>query len=327
LSAAFTGYRPLALVGVAVLVLVCCVGFAVFFHQPGAKPAATDKPPVAAQTPGATPSGTPARPADSPGGPNQTPATQPTPPAPAVLRLADEAHCLQVAATKSYLAGLVQIPATVIDKGVLRNVPYKSYRAGDYEVNVYGDPGLPVGVEIGVYHNLLKGQNDRYAAKKNCIDFVASILSDAADKKLLVTLNLTKDTAIYDGLTVEVTPETAEDSYGGWWVSAYQVNALDLARASDVELQQIVVQRKEVQTNPANVGEWNANDLTFARPVPTPTPPLPSLVTTPPGPPAVRRPCLRPRLRPEGRNLCACLHPQALTRGAAVPNGRHRTCT
>jgi hypothetical protein len=80
LSAAFTGYRPLALVGVAVLVLVCCVGFAVFFHQPGAKPVATDKPPVAAQTPGATPSGTPARPADSPGGPNQTPAGQPAPP-------------------------------------------------------------------------------------------------------------------------------------------------------------------------------------------------------------------------------------------------------
>ena len=40
-----------------------------------------------------------------------------------------------------WATGLQQIPATVIDKGVMRNVPYQSYRCGeDYEVNVYGDP-------------------------------------------------------------------------------------------------------------------------------------------------------------------------------------------
>lgn len=68
------------------------------------------------------------------------------------------------------MAGLVQIPATVIDKGVLRNVPYKSYRAGDYEVNVYGDPDQPARVEIGVYRSLLTSQD----AKHNCVDFLTS---------------------------------------------------------------------------------------------------------------------------------------------------------
>jgi hypothetical protein len=203
------------------------------------------------------------------------------------LRLAGETRCVEVAASKPYLTGLVQIPATVIDKGVLRNVPYKSYRAGDYEMNVYGDPNRPAGVEIGVYRSLLTSRE----AKRNCIDFVGSVLTDPADRTLLSALNATRDSVVHDGLTVEVTPETADDSYGGWWVSAYLVSALDQARASDAELNQIAVQRDEVQTNPTNRGEWTANDLTFARPVPPPAPPSPSAVppiTSPPPPaPAV----------------------------------------
>ncbi len=60
-------------------------------------------------------------------------------------------------------------------------------------------------------------------------------------------------------------------------MSAYQVDALDQARASDAELHQITVQRKEVQTNQANIGEWSEADLRFARPaVPTPQPPVQS---------------------------------------------------
>jgi hypothetical protein len=47
---------------------------------------------------------------------------------------------------------LKQIPATVIDKGILRNVPYVSYRCGElYEVNIYGDLDHPAGIEAGVY--------------------------------------------------------------------------------------------------------------------------------------------------------------------------------
>ena len=64
-----------------------------------------------------------------------------------------------------------QIPATVIDNGVLRNVPYKSYNAAkDYEVNLYGDPQSPAGLEIGVRGDLLNDDN----AKKSCIGFICA---------------------------------------------------------------------------------------------------------------------------------------------------------
>ena len=181
-------------------------------------------------------------------------------------RLADVTRCLEVAGSKSYLTGLAQIPATVVDKGILRNVPYQSFRAGDYELNVYGDPDRPAGLEIGIYRGLLRSTT----ARRNCIDFVGSVLSHPADQKLLAALKLTtKDMVLLDGLTAEVTTPTEEDSYGGWWVSVYRAKALDHARASDKELSQIAVQRKEVELNSRNAGEWNGNDLKFARPVAT----------------------------------------------------------
>src|SRR5947209_8407943 len=44
---------------------------------------------------------------------------------------------------------LNQIPATVIDVGELRGVPYFSFGAPDVELNVYGDPERPAALEIG----------------------------------------------------------------------------------------------------------------------------------------------------------------------------------
>jgi hypothetical protein len=71
-----------------------------------------------------------------------------------------------------------QIPATVIDTGVMKNVPYQSFRCGsDYEVNVYGDPDAPAAIEIGVYRELLKDQK----AKENCVAFIAAVLGDPID--------------------------------------------------------------------------------------------------------------------------------------------------
>jgi hypothetical protein len=53
-----------------------------------------------------------------------------------------------------WITSLRQIPATVVDKGVMRNVPYLSFQSGDYELNVYGDPDNPAGVEIGIHRRL-----------------------------------------------------------------------------------------------------------------------------------------------------------------------------
>lgn len=138
---------------------------------------------------------------------------------------------------------LTQIPATVIDKGVLRNVPYTSYRAGPYEVNVYGDPDHPAGIEVGVYDPLFRDT----AAKQGCVELVAGSLGDPADVSIVRRLNLAKDIATRDGLTFEVTPPEAEDSYGGWWISVYGEGELDKSRATAEEMKALTVSRAAIR--------------------------------------------------------------------------------
>jgi predicted RNA-binding Zn-ribbon protein involved in translation (DUF1610 family) len=147
-------------------------------------------------------------------------------------RLADEETCRKAAERQSWARGLQQIPATVIDKGVLRHIPYKSFRTGDYEINIYGDPDHPSGLEVGIYKSLIQSQD----AKNQCMEFMAAVLNDPADRTMLKSLKLTQDIQIRDGLSFEVTPETAEDAYGGWWISVYDPAALDRSRASPQEL-------------------------------------------------------------------------------------------
>lgn len=182
----------------------------------------------------------------------------------------------------AWATGLSQIPATVIDKGVLRSVPYMSYRCGtggDYEVNVYGDPDRPAGIEIGVYGALTKDG----AARARCVEFIAAVLGDRTDAALVKAVSLDQDRIERSGLTIEVTPPTAEDAYGGWWVSLYYTNLLDEARASDTELAAITVLTpapdkgtltkvdKQPKTPPAKTGAaepttgWSDDDLRKAR--------------------------------------------------------------
>src|ERR1043166_1358422 len=133
-------------------------------------------------------------------------------------------------AKRSWASELKQIPATVIDKGVLRSVPYTSFVcAYAYEMNIYGDPDNPAGVEIGIRRHLLN--ND--GAKSNCIEFISSILPKKSDREVIAKLNKTKDSAVATGFTFEITPATDEDAYGGWWISVYSEETLASARASE----------------------------------------------------------------------------------------------
>lgn len=184
----------------------------------------------------------------------------------------------------SWAKNVEQIPATVIDKGVLRNVPYTSHRAGEYEVNVYGDPGTPAGIEIGVYRELL---ND-VVAKERCVQFVSALIGrQRADA--LAKLNLAKDSVAVGDWTIEITPPTDEDAYGGWWVSVYGEKPLELSRASAEELKAITVARVEAYKTsadekrqreaalamsrqsfgadygPSDADEWTPGDMTRAR--------------------------------------------------------------
>jgi hypothetical protein len=181
-------------------------------------------------------------------------------------------------AAQDWAAGLQQIPATVVDTGIMRNVPYKSHKAGAaYEINVYGDPAAPAGFEIGVRGGLLTDS----AAHRNCVEFVASLLSDVSDKAVVRALKPDKDLVVQKDLTFEITPPTAEDAYGGWWVSVYSEPALNSCRANDKELKAITVSSTSLaesrpaatavaQTSPANTEQleaWMPSDLSQSRPV------------------------------------------------------------
>lgn len=189
-------------------------------------------------------------------------------------------------ATMPWAGGLRQIPATVIDNGVMRNVPYQSYRCGngDYELNIYGDPDTPAAIEIGVYRSLLTDNE----AKEKCIAFIASLMTTPADAEAVRTIDRHKALIERAGLKVEVTPPTDEDAYGGWWVSVYDLSALEKARASDDEMRVITVSKQEAAaavpataeaaTEPVkqagtlkssaptfDIDGWNSSDMGYAR--------------------------------------------------------------
>jgi hypothetical protein len=179
-----------------------------------------------------------------------------------------------VVAARPWAKGLKQIPSTVIDKGVLRHVPYTSYRAGEYELNVYGDPAAPACVEIGIHGKLLESP----AARKNCFDVMNALFTDPEDRKLLASLNQREDKKTRGAVTFEVTPPTAEDAYGGWWISVYNEALLDASRATPKELEQITTTRQQVRktdaerpkdaplpVEPVAEGRWGAEDLQDAR--------------------------------------------------------------
>jgi hypothetical protein len=156
---------------------------------------------------------------------------------------------------------LRQIPATVIDKGVLKNVPYMSFRCGvDYEVNIYGDPDNPAGIEIGVYRSLL--QDDQ--AKSNCLAFVQTLMPSEHDKAQ-VSAALAKQGIITEGeMDYEITLPSQEDSYNGWWISVYNRKSIDRARATDAELEQIAIAKAAAVQQKI----WTTQQMAAARPDP-----------------------------------------------------------
>jgi hypothetical protein len=163
--------------------------------------------------------------------------------APPAARLADWEATIEKAAARPWAGDLHQIPATVIDKGILKYVPYMSHKSGRYEINIYGDPDKPAGLEIGIYQDLLKSEE----VKKECLEFMTGLLGDPKDAETLRSLNLAKDKKEREGMTFEVTPETAEDSYGGWWVSVYDVKELDAARATEEEIKKITEDEDDIR--------------------------------------------------------------------------------
>lgn len=164
---------------------------------------------------------------------------------------------------------LNQIPATVIDQGVFKNVPYLSFRCGtDYEINIYGDPENPSGIEIGCYRDLLKDPE----AKENCISLISSLLKRDDLMVAVKYANRNKDLLAVKEWLIEISPPEEPDSYGGWWVCIYAPKTLETQRASDQEIEKLSVSRSEITEKREETSGWSKRDLQSARPSPPVTP-------------------------------------------------------
>jgi hypothetical protein len=170
-----------------------------------------------------------------------------------IRRLPSWRTALVCLAKQRWASNIHQIPATVIDVGVFKHIPYMSYRCGEndaVEMNIYGDPDEPSGVELGLYEPLLSNMELRH----ECVTFVSALLSKKADYDTVKAATLIQFRKQSNGLTTEVTPPTAEDAYGGWWISVYDEKQLNASRASDPEVKAIsTAQREEQKQNDKKV--------------------------------------------------------------------------
>jgi len=169
----------------------------------------------------------------------------------AAARLPRWDRIIEIGGTKTWEGKFQQVPALVVEEGPLKNVPYMSFRSGNYEFNLYGDPDAPAGIELGVYKGLLKDD----AAKKKCIETIAEMMGNPKDAEVLQSIGLTQTKKEREGFVFEITPETAPDAFEGWWVSVYDQAAIEKARASQEELDKITATREEMERLQAEAKE------------------------------------------------------------------------
>lgn len=159
------------------------------------------------------------------------------------------------------IKSFMEIPATAIDNGAFKNVPYSSFRAnGHFELNIYGDPDNPAGVELGIYG--LARSNEK--VHKVIRQFLGSYLSTVPEIKALYSLDLKKDNTQKVGdLTMEVSLPNSPDSYGAWWLSFYNEKKLNEIRLSDAEYAKLTVPVEDVLDHRGRVKvmEWEAADI------------------------------------------------------------------
>ncbi len=145
--------------------------------------------------------------------------------------------------TRDAIKSLVEIPATVIDTGEFKNVPYTSFRLNQNgELNIYGDPDDPAGLEIGLYGS--RGGNDRF--RKVLRSYIAGLLNTREEVAALYSLPLNGGINTAGDLTIEITPKHAPDAYGAWWISIYNKKSLDAVRLNDAEYARLTRPLNEV---------------------------------------------------------------------------------
>ncbi len=138
---------------------------------------------------------------------------------------------------------LVEIPATIMNAGEFKNVPYKSFRVNhDIELNIYGDPEDPAALEVGIFGKRAKLEQLRRLLR----GYLAGYLTTRDEISKLYSLGLQEGLTSSGDLTIEVTPATAADAYGAWWISLYNKKELARVRLNDKEYARLVVPGEKV---------------------------------------------------------------------------------
>ncbi len=132
---------------------------------------------------------------------------------------------------EDWITTVENIPATPIDGGSFKNVPYLSFRGNsDYELNIYGDPENPAAIEIGHYSRSSPSRD----VLTHCREFLVSYLTDLEQIETLYELDARGGSQSVAGLTIQVTPPSKAEAYGGWWLLVYNPRLIAAARKDSV---------------------------------------------------------------------------------------------
>ena len=129
-----------------------------------------------------------------------------------------------------------QIPPTSIDKGLLRHIPYLSFRANETaELNIYGDPDNPVAIEVGLYGS--KGPDAR--TLRLFRELLAGHLHTREQIRALYHLSPRERDARAGRLAFRLIRPDDADGYGGTWIVVYRPESMERARISRRAYQEI----------------------------------------------------------------------------------------
>jgi hypothetical protein len=119
------------------------------------------------------------------------------------------------------------IPAVRQTTGELRNIPYLSFNVNRQGVmNIYGPPEDPVAIQFGIFGK--RGRSDKYP--RIVREFLAGHLNSRREISTIYALSLRGDKKTADGLVFVVTPQTAPEAHGGWWITVADADRLERAR-------------------------------------------------------------------------------------------------
>jgi len=162
--------------------------------------------------------------------------------------------------THDQIKSVVEIPATTVTVGTFRNVPYISFLVNrDIELNIYGDPNHPAGIELGIYGR----RKNNVQLQKTLRGYFAGFLGSREEVAALYKIGLTKGKATAGTLAFEVTPPTDPDAEHAWWVSLYNLKSLDAVRLPKAKYDALTKPPNEVIDRQGNIiaKGWTKNDL------------------------------------------------------------------